>query len=383
MRAAVRPYATVGVALVGASVIAVAPAAGPLPDVHIPSLHVSVPVELTQVVDPITAYVDLFQNTFANLTSLAGQVLAAPAPILAQILTNQLGYLTTLATAAQTTVQSLVTYVTTQLPMSLQSAFALIRSGDLQDGLYNIFLAVVVEPVLSVATGLLPAIQTVVETPIENLLAAVQTTFGDFLPLGLGLITPFASLAFETAAIAQDLFNAVQARDLLGVVNTILAAPALLTNAVLNGAEPPGVLDGLLTAPQGFGTIQVLLNLRAAIAAAITPPVMLSTLAKSTATTAPSALPNLAANAVTVNTAKMLNTGPADPPSATGANAGPVAKVTTGKVIGTTETTGLTGGNAGGNGTKATGNQLSSTLSKITAALTKGTSPTAKTGTHK
>jgi hypothetical protein len=45
----------------------------------------------------------------------------------------------------------------------------------------------------------------------------------------------------------------------------------------------------------------------------------------------------------------------------------------------------MTGGNkvAAGNGTKATGGQFSSTLSKITAGLTKSTSPTAKTGTHK
>ena len=50
-----------------------------------------------------------------------------------------------------------------------------------------------------------------------------------------------------------------------------------------------------------------------------------------------------------------------------------------------TATTGVTNGNklALENDTKATGGQLGSTLSKVTAGLTKGTSPTAKTGTHK
>ena len=384
MHAAVRPYATAGVALVGASVIAVAPVTAPLPDIHIAAPHVSMPVELTQTVSPITAYLELFQNTFANLTNLAGQVVADPAPILQQIIRNQIGYVTTLATAGQTTVQSLVTYVTTELPMSLQSAFALIRSGDLQDGLYDIFLAVVVFPALTVVGGLVPALEHVVETPIENLLAAVQTTFAGVFSLGIGLIAPFASLAYETGGIAQDLFNAVQAGDPLAFVDTVLAAPALLTNAVLNGASPPSFLPGLLTAgPPGFGTIQALLNLREAIAAAITPPVMmLSTLAKNTAPTAPSALPNLAANTVTVTTASQAApaaTTAITPPTVT---SGPV-KVRT--PLNTTPTTATANGNkvasgmAGGNGTTAgggranaataAGNQVSSTLSKIGAGL--------------
>ncbi len=47
MHAAIRPYATGGIALVGASVIAVSPIAPPLPDIHLPNpAHVVASVEL-------------------------------------------------------------------------------------------------------------------------------------------------------------------------------------------------------------------------------------------------------------------------------------------------------------------------------------------------
>ena len=212
--------------------------------------------------------------------------------------------------------------------------------------------------------------------------------------LGVALVAPNAAVA-AALSTADDFIAAVQTGDFVTALSDVINTPAIVTGAFLNGFTPGSSLGilaadgGVLTNPitgnmVAYRTIQSILEARNTIAAAITPPVMmLSTLAKSTAPTAPSALPNLATNTVTVNTAKTLNTGPADPPSATGANAGPVAKVTTGKVTTTTGTTSLTGGNTGGNGTKATGNQLSSTLSKITAGLTKGTSPTAKTGTHK
>jgi hypothetical protein len=94
---------------------------------------------------------------------------------------------------------------------------------------------------------------------------------------------------------------------------------------------------------------------------------------------APSALPNLAANAVTVNTANTLNTDPAGPPGGTSANAGLPAKVTR---TSTTAATGLTGGNevVVGDGTKPTGDRLSSTLAKIPAGTTTGTSNPPKPG---
>ena len=45
MQAGVRPYLTAGVALVGASVIAVTPVAAPPRDIHLPPVHLSAAIE--------------------------------------------------------------------------------------------------------------------------------------------------------------------------------------------------------------------------------------------------------------------------------------------------------------------------------------------------
>ena len=85
MHTALRPYMTTGVALVGASVIAVTPISPPPAEIHMPAPRVSsASVELTAAFDPITAYTQLFTNTFNNLVGLGGEVLADPAPILRQ-----------------------------------------------------------------------------------------------------------------------------------------------------------------------------------------------------------------------------------------------------------------------------------------------------------
>ncbi len=102
MHTAVRPYFTGGIALVGASVIAVSPIAPPPPDIHLPNpAQVAASVELAAFVNPITTLVDVIQTSINNLSTTGGQVLADPFPVLQQLGVNALGYANTLGTAAQ------------------------------------------------------------------------------------------------------------------------------------------------------------------------------------------------------------------------------------------------------------------------------------------
>lgn len=83
MHATVRPYATAGVALVGASLIAVTPVAGPLPaalDVVSPA------VQLT------SAWDDVINAASANMTSLMNNWYLAPGVGMQQFWANQMGY---------------------------------------------------------------------------------------------------------------------------------------------------------------------------------------------------------------------------------------------------------------------------------------------------
>ena len=74
MQAALRSYVTSGIAIVGASVVVVAPIAATPPDLHIANPA----VQLTA--SPIDAYEALFTNSRDNIQGLIAQALAPPPP---------------------------------------------------------------------------------------------------------------------------------------------------------------------------------------------------------------------------------------------------------------------------------------------------------------
>ncbi|OHV05057.1 outer membrane porin GjpA [Mycobacterium talmoniae] len=85
---ATRPWVTAGVALAGASLIAVTPVtAAPLPDVAPPE------IQLTAGLDPITPWVDVIQQASTNVSDLFAAWSSDPFPIIRQVATNQIGYL--------------------------------------------------------------------------------------------------------------------------------------------------------------------------------------------------------------------------------------------------------------------------------------------------
>src|SRR5690242_13703035 len=109
MQLALRPYMTTGVALVGASVIAVSPIA-PVPDVNLPSLREQA-VALAAEANPLVAYTELITNTVSNLQAIAEQILADPAPILSAILDVQRANATVLVGGAADSFNALVTAI--------------------------------------------------------------------------------------------------------------------------------------------------------------------------------------------------------------------------------------------------------------------------------
>ena len=88
MQAALRPYATAGVALVGASVIAVSPVT--VPPAAIEQVRDSA-VQLAASVDPLEVFRQVLQQTITNARATGQAILDNPAPILPQLIKNQLG----------------------------------------------------------------------------------------------------------------------------------------------------------------------------------------------------------------------------------------------------------------------------------------------------
>ena len=156
MQTCVRTGMTNGVALIGASAIALSPLVVAPQQVHLPSVPMSRrATTLTASVNPISEWAQVLTTTFNNVSALGQQVWADPAPILKQIITNQLGYANTIAADLGNAGNSFVTAVTA-LPPALQQAAQQLAAGQISAGMqtaFNAVLALVINPGFALIQG--------------------------------------------------------------------------------------------------------------------------------------------------------------------------------------------------------------------------------------
>src|SRR5262245_41734246 len=244
MQAAVRPYLGAGIALVGAGAIALSPISPVVPsEIHLPSVHLSIPVELAAAVDPIQAYLDLVSNTVSNLSAQGQTFLEDPAPILQQILTNQAANFGELGSALQAAGGELADNLAAIVPEQLEQARANLAADNIVGAGQNL-VNIIVQPVLPVAFTLLPALQDFISQPVANMLAVTQqfTTIGALV--GIGLLEPIVTTIQSSTQAIQNVVDAVGAGDVVGVISAIVAAPAIVVNGFLNGTGADGGLIG-------------------------------------------------------------------------------------------------------------------------------------------
>jgi hypothetical protein len=310
MQAALRPYVTAGVALVGASVIAVSPVAVPPPDIEIRDTA----VELSAQVNPIEVFGPIFETALENAQIVAQAIAANPAPILEQILANQLGNIGSigeglaaqigvipqlpgllgdtvasqlanighLAGLGQTFLENALGVITGSgtgtLQDQIQGAIDLIDQGQiglafgnlavlpllplLGNGLENILLLPQLIEALQQPLADAAALFPIAAGPLGNVANAIGV-FGDIsavLPIGLGALLAVNGAAVAVGNAVGGLIDAVQNGDPEAAFNTIVNQSAAVTTALLNGALNPN-----------FGLVAGLQGLREAIAEAITP----------------------------------------------------------------------------------------------------------------
>ncbi|WP_445166783.1 hypothetical protein ACTXG7_23555 [Mycolicibacterium sp. Dal123E01] len=281
MNVAVRPYATAGVALVGASVIAISPLAPPMPDVQAMQRTVSsVGVELSASVNPIENWIQVFQNTTANLAALGQQIADSPAPILSQVVANQLASLKALQTAYTNDAANLK-QVFEGTPAALETARGQLQSGDIVGAFDTINNTIVIPLALNLVTIVSDSTVPLVNT-VNNFAKAFATLPNAVFQVVLPMTFPLLSTINAAVQTAQDVYDGAAASDPVAVVNALVNLPANLVNGFLNGS---GTVLGILPAPGlltpygdfgflGAGPIASLIQLRDVIAQAIgaTPP---------------------------------------------------------------------------------------------------------------
>jgi hypothetical protein len=432
MHAAIRPYATGGIALVGASVIAVSPIAPQLPDIHLPNpARVAASVELAAATLAATppSYAQVLQEAVANAQALLKTIAANPTPILSQVAANQAITFQNLMTALQTLGGATSTALTTTVPPLLQAASNDLASGNVAGAINNVLNAILA-PVFPI-TGFIPAVSAAFTQPLTNLVAAINAVQagGVTSPLAMavtGLLGPVLSGAGAFGVAVDNVGSAITAGDPQAALNAVVNGPATILDGVLNGGFGPdlsslaglgglgitvvagGLLSGGLavtgTSPvtiQLPGTINSLEALATAFAKALTPPKVTAMAALTSSTlAAPAALPAAASKAVTLSTAPTVkvaapagdtaNTTKADTAAATkgdtaDATKGNTAESTTGKTDDTSSDTGASAGTSAKPGTPTsspkhrapTGNGANSTAAGSHDQGTKGS-----TGSH-
>lgn len=233
MELRLRPYATAGVALVGASVIAITPVAPPTSDIRVANPA----VQLSASVDPVTPWLEVFDNSAVNFAGLANAWLEAPAPILQQVIANQIGYLSELPDFP---------VIIGQMLGNLEAALAAPFAID-PDTLES------TNPLLSHRSlwTILSALEEDGSSPIPSALQPLlnfSTSYTSGILLGLvgPVIGPILALAASVTAIVENLTGA--APDLEAAFSTLINTPAVMADAFLNGGQTldvTPVLDAL------------------------------------------------------------------------------------------------------------------------------------------
>ncbi len=270
MQFALNRTVTTGVALLGASAIALTPMVAASPGLQLPSLR-SAEVQMAAFVNPIEEWVQVIGTSFANLSALGTQVQNDPTPILSQLATNFFANASTIVnTASQTFGQAVATFAS--YPQALFTAGSQIAAGQVSDAVQTIWSSVLL-PTAFLAIIPVSAVIPIAQTAVQNVANVIGALGGvNLLLTGIAVLSPIYATITEFGNTAQAVVDAVKAGDLVTAASALVNAPATLVNAFLNGNDStPGLLTPL-DGVGGGGAIAALLKLRDAIAEAITPP---------------------------------------------------------------------------------------------------------------
>ncbi len=280
-----RPYLAAGVAMMGASLIAVNPLTPTIAnDIQERAVRLTDSVvadvgdfaanvgtalpgsldmsglaiaaaSIPPAVNPIVEWLNVFQTAGSNLQSIADTWLADPFPVLAQVASNQIGFADTLGSNLQTLGNGVYDLLTQTLPPQITTLIDGIQAGDIASSV-STFNSSLIFDLLPLATPLL----NIADIPGE-MLTNLSTTVSDNLANSvLTFLLGFNGMIFAQSQgtanglqLALDAYNAGQYPTALV---DLLNVPALSVGGYLNGSTGPFDLGVLQTG----GLVDALVN---------------------------------------------------------------------------------------------------------------------------
>ncbi|BBY64185.1 hypothetical protein [Mycolicibacterium helvum] len=274
MQALLRSKVSAGVALVGASAIVISPISVTVPDLQVPAIHMStLATALASTSQSLPTWAQVLETSFANIAAIGTQVQNSPDPIIQQLITNQLAYITTISTSLGNAFGGLTAGVTA-LPQALLTATQQLAAGQFSAAVSTVFQGAL-GLVLAPAIGLLPIFNIPGEIA-QNITNVINAVPNILLPVGLAALSPIAGAVYAFGDTGQLVVDALGAGDAVGAISTLLKMPAAITDAFLNGYPSQGA-TGILSPYAGnvfgSGLIASLLAARDTIAQALGAPV--------------------------------------------------------------------------------------------------------------
>jgi hypothetical protein len=233
MQLAARPHVTAGIALVGASVIAVSPFAPPLPDIHLPNEHdvQAAAVRLTAGWDPLAPWQNAFNTASKNASTLADNFLLAPGVGLQQAIVNEVGFLnevlkdpSSISTVLQQIATNAQTVASGLTGVNVSAATKTAADAHSVDTLHGLVAS---QLLTMLPAGIDPAAVTdvldVLESPASGLL--------------MGAVGPVISPGVAVLNSALAIGAALQASDPSAALSDLLNVPANVVGSFFNGAD--------------------------------------------------------------------------------------------------------------------------------------------------
>lgn len=283
MHTALRPFSTAALALTGASVIAIAPVAAPLPDVQVPAISsASVQLAASTFIDPFTRWMQVFEATSTNLTEIGDYIEAQPErslPGMLELFQAKLdGYGHELFGDLPLVAEGMQHWATVTFPAGMQTALELAASGQPQAAIQTVQNTVM--SLLGISSPLM-GLKGFLTVPPMVLQDIRDITYAITAPIQLlsSLVNPALNLAWSplvSAGItAQKIVDAMEAGDALGALGAVINAPADAVDHFLNstgglvevrrtGSTGQFINGGLLT--------QLLIKVPQSIVGALEPP---------------------------------------------------------------------------------------------------------------
>ncbi|MGH3678078.1 MAG: hypothetical protein ACRDU5_20555 [Mycobacterium sp.] len=268
MRTAIRPYLTTGVALVGSSVIAVAPIAAAPPDIKIANPN----VQSAAVENPFAFYEEVFERTVANIEALlelaSNPPATGPVPTAVSNLEDILGdnplapLLDGILDDPEATFEDFVASFEDLLeeleaageglPALLEGVLDDLAAGDVEDAVNALLFATAATAVSLANTVAVPLLVPVLE-PIVGPMSAPVVAQGLVTSAILGFGGPLISGPGAGGTALQGVIDALDSGDPEDILGALIDGPAIAADGVLNGGYGPNlaVLTGMSPPPPG------------------------------------------------------------------------------------------------------------------------------------